>query len=95
MININHLKFISKDLYFVQYVMVLALHDVLDQHTEFDFYSASSLKHQSSDRHVAPLGHIILMTALHWACSKGHLDAVKLLMEYRAFPNHMEFTEDR
>jgi len=35
------------------------------------------------------------MTALHWACSKGHLDAVKLLMEYRAFPNHMEFTEDR
>jgi hypothetical protein len=61
MIKINHLKFISKDLYFVQYVMVLDLHDVLDQHTEFDFYSASSLKHQPADRHVAPLGHIILI----------------------------------
>lgn len=35
------------------------------------------------------------MTALHWGCSKGHLDAVKLLIEFHAFPNHMEFTEDR
>ena len=35
------------------------------------------------------------MTALHWACSKGHLDAVKLLIEFHAFPNHMELTEDR
>ena len=35
------------------------------------------------------------MTALHWSCSKGHLDAVKLLIEFRAFPNNMEFTEDR
>jgi len=34
---------------------------VLDQHAEFDFYSASSLKQQSADRHVAPLGHIILI----------------------------------
>ena len=34
---------------------------VLDQHAELDFYSASSLKQQSSDRHVAPLGHIILI----------------------------------
>ena len=34
---------------------------VLDQHTELDFYSASSLKQQSADRHVAPLGHIILI----------------------------------
>jgi hypothetical protein len=33
---------------------------VLDQHTELDFYIASSLKQQSADRHVAPLGHIIL-----------------------------------
>ena len=33
---------------------------VLDQHTELDFYSASSLKQQSVGRHVAPLGHIIL-----------------------------------
>ena len=34
---------------------------VLDQHAELDFYSASSLKQQSGDRHVAPLGHIILI----------------------------------
>ncbi|WAR11074.1 INVS-like protein, partial [Mya arenaria] len=40
-------------------------------------------------------GMSIGMTALHWSCSKGHLDAVKLLIEYRTFPNHMEFTEDR
>jgi hypothetical protein len=33
---------------------------VLDQHSELDFYSASSLKQQSAGRHVAPLGHIIL-----------------------------------
>jgi hypothetical protein len=26
-----------------------------------DFYSASSLKQQSADRHVAPLGHIIVI----------------------------------
>ena len=32
---------------------------VLDQHAEFDFYSASSLKQQSAGRHVAPPGHII------------------------------------
>ena len=34
---------------------------VLDQHTELKFYSASSLKQQSVGRHVAPLGHIILI----------------------------------
>jgi hypothetical protein len=34
---------------------------VLDQHTNLDFYSASSLKQQSAGRHVAPLGHIILI----------------------------------
>ena len=34
---------------------------VLDQHTELDFYSASSLKQPSTDRHVAPLEHIILI----------------------------------
>ena len=34
---------------------------VLDQHAQFDFYSANSLKQQSSDRHVAPLGHIVLI----------------------------------
>jgi hypothetical protein len=34
---------------------------VLAQHAELDFYSASSLKEQSADRHVAPLRHIILI----------------------------------
>jgi hypothetical protein len=34
---------------------------VLDQHAEFDFYSTSSLKQQFAGRHVAPLGHIILI----------------------------------
>ena len=34
---------------------------VLDQHAEVDLYSASSLKQQSADRHVAPLKHIILI----------------------------------
>ena len=34
---------------------------VLDQHSELDFYSTSSLKQQSAGSHVAPLGHIILI----------------------------------
>ena len=34
---------------------------VLDQHTELDFYSASSLKQQYTDRHVATLWHVILI----------------------------------
>ena len=34
---------------------------VQDQHAELDFYSASSLKQQSADRNVAPLGYIILI----------------------------------
>ena len=29
---------------------------VLDQHAELDFYSACTLKQQSADRHVAPIG---------------------------------------
>ena len=37
------------------------VHFVLDQHEELDLYSASSLKQQSLGRHVAPLGHIILI----------------------------------
>jgi predicted alpha/beta hydrolase len=46
--------------------MVVKLKDdavcfVLDQHTELDFYSASSLKQQSEGRHAAPLGHIIMI----------------------------------
>jgi len=34
---------------------------VLDQHAEMDFYHASSQKQHSAGRHVAPLGHIILI----------------------------------
>ena len=34
---------------------------VLDQHASFDFYSANSLKQRSTDRHIAPLGHIIVI----------------------------------
>jgi hypothetical protein len=37
------------------------VHFVLDQHAELNFYSVSSLKQQFADRHVAPLGHIILI----------------------------------
>jgi hypothetical protein len=37
------------------------VHFVLDQHAELDFYSASSLKQQSTGRHVAALKHIILI----------------------------------
>ena len=37
------------------------VHFVLDQHAELDFYSACSLKQQSAGRHVAPLGHIIMI----------------------------------
>jgi hypothetical protein len=32
---------------------------VLDKYALFDFFSASSLKQQTADRHVAPLGHFI------------------------------------
>ena len=34
---------------------------VLDQHAELDFYSTNSLKQQSAYRHVAPIGHNILI----------------------------------
>jgi len=37
---------------------------VLDQHNEFDLYSASSLKQRSAGRHITPLVHIILIPSL-------------------------------
>jgi len=37
------------------------VHFVLDQHAKMGFYSASSLKQQSADRHGTPLRHIILI----------------------------------
>jgi hypothetical protein len=42
-------------------MMMIYVRFVLDQHAELDFYSASSLKQQSTDRHVALLGQIILI----------------------------------
>ena len=35
------------------------------------------------------------LSALHWAAQSGHCDATKLLIQYNAFPNLMEFNEDR
>ena len=37
------------------------VHFVLDQHTELDFYSASSLIKESVEKPVAPLGHTIII----------------------------------
>jgi hypothetical protein len=34
---------------------------VVDQHSQLELYSANSLLQHSADRHVAPLGHIILI----------------------------------
>ena len=47
---------------------------VLDQHAELEFYSASSLKQQSVDRYVVPLGHIILIQSqpVFALSSQGH-----------------------
>jgi hypothetical protein len=64
--------------------MMMNLHFVLDQHAEVGFYSASSLKLQSVDRHVAPLGHIILIPTslcyyslmLQWRSNKYHLNSL-------------------
>ena len=35
------------------------------------------------------------VTALHWACASGSLDAVKLLFTYNAFPNFVETEGDK
>jgi hypothetical protein len=37
-----------------------------------DFYSASLLKQQSAGRHVAPLGHIILILRQHKMAGKKY-----------------------
>ena len=41
--------------------MVITTNRTYQRSLEFDFYSASSLKQQSTGRHVAPLGHIFLI----------------------------------
>jgi hypothetical protein len=40
-------------------VMIYDVRFLLDQHSEFDFCSSSSLKRNSAGRHVAPFAHII------------------------------------
>lgn len=35
------------------------------------------------------------ITALHWSCASGHLEAVKLLIRNKAFPNFTESDTDR
>ena len=42
---------------------------VLDQHTVFDFYSASSLEKQTAGKHVTPLRHIFLCPNQRIKCS--------------------------
>jgi hypothetical protein len=42
---------------------ILDVRFVLDQHEQLDIYNASLLKQQSADRHVATLGHIILISS--------------------------------
>ena len=37
------------------------VHFVLDHHAELDLHSGISLEQQSAGRHLAPLGHIILI----------------------------------
>jgi hypothetical protein len=56
---------------------------VLDHHAGLDFYSASSLKQQSADRHVAPLRHIILIPSSHWKlfCSSHSLKIAELALK--------------
>jgi hypothetical protein len=53
-------------------MMMIYVRFVLDQHAELDFYSASSLKQQSTDRHVALLGQIILIPYL-WVFTRAAL----------------------
>ena len=47
MARTSHIQWNDDDVRFVL--------DGLDQHTELDFYSASSLKQQSAERHVTSL----------------------------------------
>ena len=44
-----------------KYTLLLDDHDVCFVQAKLEFYSANSLKQQSTDRHVAPLGHSLLI----------------------------------
>ena len=64
------------------------VHFFLDQDTELDFSSASSLEHQSAGRNVTTLGHIIanqlLFLLINAACiAQKQKNQIKLtVMEY-------------
>ncbi|XP_039177590.1 inversin isoform X7 [Crotalus tigris] len=45
--------------------------------------------------HYAAQSNFSGRTALHWLCNNGYLDAIKLLLGFGAFPNHMENNEER
>ena len=48
----------------ISQILLFLIDDVrilLDKHADLDLYSASSLQQQSVGRHVAQLGHIILI----------------------------------
>lgn len=34
-------------------------------------------------------------TPLHWGCSFGHYDTVKMLLGYNAYPNHTEYDGEK
>ena len=63
---------------------------VLNRYAELDFYSASSLKKQSEGRHVASLGHIMLIPTnqnlllLLWRSSK--YQSYSLWIRFKSFP---------
>lgn len=35
------------------------------------------------------------MTSLHWACSRGHVEAAKVLLDFQAHLNQMELSDDK
>ena len=55
--NEQYIRFIKRS----SYIRWDGVHFILVQHAEFGLYSASSLKQQSVDGHVAPLALIILI----------------------------------
>ena len=55
------------------------VHLVIDQHAEVNCYSTSSLKQQSEGRHVAPLGHIIMIPIQPVAALSAEKQQIPLL----------------
>lgn len=66
----------------------------------YSMFTNASMLSEPSKHNSGMIGCSFFMcaqgrTALHWSCNNGYLDAVKLLLGYNAFPNHMEHTEER